>query len=408
MVQIRPFRGLRYAVQSDPAVYAPPYDVIDPIQRQALLAANPHNIVALDLGPTPPDPAWYEQAAHTLRNWLAQGVLRRDDEPALYGYCQTFQWAGQRYTRRGVMTCVRLAPWGQGIHRHELTRSQPKADRLQLMRALDLQTSPVFGLFQDPKRLAAAILSSSMPADALEITDSDGVRHVFWPITAPDSIAALQRLLADSDVVIADGHHRYETALALSEERRASQGPSAADDVLMCLVPVDDPGLLILPTHRVIKSAPHAPEALLSVLTQHHLSVTPTQGPLSAAIAGCRRTFGLRLPGQSYILSLQDTGATGQDADSLDVSLLRDVILEPLLGITAEQLADSDLVSYTIDEREACRQVDNGQAALALILNPTPLSAVWSMALRGEVMPQKSTFFYPKLLTGLVMNPLWD
>ncbi|MEN6478075.1 MAG: DUF1015 domain-containing protein [Anaerolineales bacterium] len=407
MVQIRPFRGLRYAVESDPALYAPPYDVIDPHQRQALLAASPYNVAAIDVGPTPPDSAWYDQAAHTLRNWLARGVLRRDDEPALYGYRQTFQWAGQHYTRCGVMACVRLAPWGQGIHRHELTRSQPKADRLQLMRALNLQASPVFGLFEDPQRLATAILNGSRPADALDITDGDGVRHVFWPITTPNSIATLQRVLAGSDVVIADGHHRYETALALSEERRASQGSSAADDVLMCLVPVDDPGLLILPTHRVIKTAALAPDALLSALAQR-LSVTPTQDALSAAIAGRKRAFGLRLPGQSYVLSLPDTGPAGQDADALDVSLLRDVILEPVLGITAEQLADSDLVSYTIDESEACRRVDDGQAALALILNPTPLSAVWSMALRGQVMPQKSTFFYPKLLTGLVMNPLWD
>jgi uncharacterized protein (DUF1015 family) len=410
VVEIEPFRGLRYAESlANPGVFAPPYDVISPAKRQALLARSPHNIVHLDLGPTPPDPNWYAQAAHTLHSWLVAGVLRRDDTSAFYGYRQRFSWGHGSYTRTGFMARVHLRPWGQGIHRHELTRNQPKADRLQLMRALDMQTSPVFGLFADPAGAAAAWLrQSAREPGAVEINDDDGVRHTLWRITEPQIVAGLQDALRATDVVIADGHHRYETALALAAERRATRGPSPADDVLMHLTPLDDPGLLVLATHRVVRSCALSVEVLLAALAQRY-DVTPTTARLTEAIQGQSGAFGLRLPDQSYVLCpIASTGDHTSSEPELDVVALQQNIMEPVLGIAAARLADADLTGYTIDEHEAARLVDAGEAALALIINPTPLDAIWRTALRGDVMPQKSTFFHPKLLTGLVMNPLWD
>jgi len=408
VVEIKPFRGLRYAERlATPDVFAPPYDVISPAQRQALLARSPHNIVHLDLGPTPPALDWYDQAAETLHAWLAAGALQRDDTPAFYGYRQRFGWGPDSYTRTGFVARVRLKPWGQGIHRHELTRNQPKADRLQLMRALDMQTSPIYGLFADSSGAAAAWLQPKGQA-AVEITDAEGVQHTLWRIANLEAIAALQYALHAADVVIADGHHRYETALALAAERQATRGPSPADDVLMHLTPLDDPGLLVLATHRVVRSCPLSAEALLAALAQRY-NVRPTTARLTEAIQGQSGAFGLRLPGQSYVLHpIAVAGAGSPDAPELDVVALQQDIMEPILGIAAARLADADLIGYTIDAQEASRLVDAGEAALALIINPTPLDAIWRTALRGDVMPQKSTFFHPKLLTGLVMNPLWD
>lgn len=406
MVDANPFRGLRYAAPLDARVYAPPYDIIDAEQRGQLLARSAHNIAHLDVGPTPPDPAWYAQAAGTLCDWLAQGVLRRDLKPAFYGYRQAFTWTGCRYIRTGFFARVRLAPWGKDIHRHELTRNQPKADRLQLMRALDMQTSPVFGLLDSDGVHAAPLLERSLSASTalVQFADDDGVEHHLWAISDPNEIAELRRAVASSNVVIADGHHRYETSLALSIERRAAHGPSPADDVLMCLVPRDDPGLLILPTHRVLHTDAMPHEALLAALHRRFI-VAETDLPLERAIAGCPQTLGLRLRGASYILRALP-GSEG--AELLDVALLQRCLLEPILGITPAQVAAGDLISYTVDAQRACAEVDGGKAALAVILNPTPLDVVWQTALKGEVMPQKSTFFHPKLLTGLVMNPLCD
>ncbi len=224
------------------------------------------------------------------------------------------------------------------------------------------------------------------------------------PYFSTDTAAALRA----TDVVIADGHHRYETALALAAERQASRGPSPADGVLMHLTPLDDPGLLVLATHRVVRSCALSGEALLAALAQRY-DVTPTTARLTETIQGQSGAFGLRLPGQSYVLRPIEITADGSPAEpELDVVALQQNILGPILGIAAARLADADLISYTIDEGEAAHLVDAGEAALALIINPTPLDAIWRTALRGDVMPQKSTFFHPKLLTGLVMNPLWD
>jgi uncharacterized protein (DUF1015 family) len=326
--------------------------------------------------------------------------------------------------RTGFLGRVRLRPWGEGIHRHEHTRVGPRADRLGLTRATGANLSPVFGLYRDPAGELARPLAP--PAGAAATVDAvvDGVREVFWPIEDPEAIAALSAGLAERDVVIADGHHRYETALAYAEERRAAEGHPAApqpyDYVLMYLSAAEDPGLLVLPTHRVITGVERldAP-ALLARLARdfslHDVNGRHTLGEALAGASGDVATLGLCLAGGQYLLTLRDPSSArraarpGQEAIAhLDVAVLQNLVLAPHLGISPEVLATGEHVRYTISEEEACGAVRAGRAQAAFLLSPPSVAEIWEAAAHGATMPQKSTYFYPKLLTGLVIHPLSD
>jgi uncharacterized protein (DUF1015 family) len=419
MVQVLPFRGLRYAPdRSSVTAFAPPYDVIDAAQRQQFLASAPHNIVHIDLGPGQ-DPAWYAEAVRIRDRWLAEGVLKRDPTPAFYCYQQHFVFDGVPCVRTGLLGAVRLAEWGQGIHRHERTRVGPRQDRLNLMRALRAQTSPVFGLYSDPAdELGRWLTPPAQPA--VDVTDPEGVRHLFWLCTDRTTLQALTTALAKRDVVIADGHHRYETALAYRAERRAADGdPSGMrsyDYVLMYLTAAESAGLQILATHRVVRAPVQSIALLQALQADFVITPQPEQTSLMDAIAQARPdevVFGLCLEEGSYVLRLRSLeralrAAGDQPAElaSLDVNVLQNLILAPRLGISAKALATGEQVSYTIHEEQACALVRCGKAQAAFILNPTRVEQVWRAALKGHTMPQKSTYFWPKLLTGLVIHPL--
>jgi uncharacterized protein (DUF1015 family) len=425
MVEILPFRGLHYSPPYIRAsVFAPPYDVISPAERQAYAEGNPHNIVRLILGAQPGDQTWHAQAAATLAEWMASGVLERDAAPALYGYRQEFALAdGRKYTRTGFMGRLRLAEWGDGVHRHERTKLGPRVDRLALMRATHANMSPVFGLYPDPEGKVGRWLEP--PANPLvDVQDGDGVRHVFWRIEDPAVVQAISGAMAERDVVIADGHHRYETALAYRAERRAADGnpdqPQPYDYVLMYLTALEDPGLVVLPTHRVISGdLPSEGRSLLDALSvDFELSPVGEQDSLGRAIAdaadGTVAIGACLAESGCWLLKLRDLErarvAAGDrvpdELATLDVCVLQNLILEPHLGIGAEKLATGEQVTYTIHEQEARKLVAGGEARAAFILNPTSVERVWRAARQGVVMPQKSTYFYPKLLSGLVLNPL--
>ncbi|MCE5257723.1 MAG: DUF1015 domain-containing protein [Chloroflexi bacterium] len=424
MVETLPFCGIRYAPRfSKPEVFAPPYDVISAELRDTYTARDAHNITHIDVTPAGAGLDWYDQAASQLNSWIRQGVLAQDDTPMYYGYVQHFRLADQTtYTRRGIFAAVRLAAWGEGIYRHEHTRSAPRADRLNLMRATRAQLSPVFGMFSDPELQLSAWLQPP-PAAAVNYTDQEGTQQIFWPLAAPSVIANIQAFLADKEIVIADGHHRYETALAYRDERRAAEGnPSRSqpyDYVLMYVTALQDPGLCILPTHRVVTISGMPSLPTLRQLLSANLAITDAahDAPLASLIRPLDETgtaFGIYLgKGTRWICRLKDSssGNSAQTSDSadeqaLDVSILQDLVLEPCFGIDAGALQASERVYYTISEAEACARVDSGQAQAAFILNPTRLAQVWQTARQLQTMPQKSTYFYPKLLTGLVMHTL--
>ncbi|MHB9034120.1 MAG: DUF1015 domain-containing protein [Anaerolineae bacterium] len=421
MVEMLPFRGVRYAPDyARPEVFAPPYDVISQEMRSRYTALSPYNITHIDVTPEHAGVEWYPQAAEKLNSWRNQAVLVSDSEPTYYGYVQYFNLPdGSAYARYGLFALVRLANWGDGIYRHEFTRAAPRADRLNLMRATKAQLSPVFGMLHDPHlQLRTWLQPPEVPA--VDYVDAEGTRQVFWPITETGAIEAIRSFLAAKEIVIADGHHRYETALAYRDERRAAGGnpavPQPYDYVLMYVTALQDPGLCILPTHRVVVVPDLPLIAQLRDRLARNFDVSPaapgqTLEQQIRPLGEESITLGAYLGRNNrWICKLRNAkapGTAGQaDKIELDVAVLQNLILEPILGINAEVLKGGDRVFYTISESEACARVDSGQAQAAFILNPTRLDQVWNSARMLQTMPQKSTYFYPKLLTGLVIHSL--
>jgi uncharacterized protein (DUF1015 family) len=435
VADIAPFRGIRYDTARVDAskVLAPPYDVIDPAQRAALAASDPHNVVRLIL-PEPDAVAddggdRYAAAARTFAAWQAEGVLVRDASRCIYRYHQIFrspEHDGRLVTRRGFIAGVRLEPFSAGvILPHERTLAGPKADRLALMKATHAHFSQIFTLFQDPggevERLFRRVDDRSPDVEG---TTGDGVVHRLWRIADAELIGKLRRLFAPKKLVIADGHHRYETMLALREHLAAGRELdqySAAHYGSMFLVSTDDPGLVVFPTHRLVHGLPEvSPAALLARARETFMverlpgaardpqrirdaiSRTPGHQPSFAAVfAGEPDAWQLTLEPS---VNLAAAGVTGHAAVArLDVTLLHGLVLDRLLGITpAAQEAQTNL-RYSKDTAGALAEVEAGRAQIAFLLNPTRVEQVRHVAEVGEVMPQKSTFFYPKLASGLVM-----
>jgi uncharacterized protein (DUF1015 family) len=431
---IRPFRALRFdpEVAGDPAaLIAPPYDVIGPELHRALLARHPRNAVRLDLPQSEagedPDER-YRRVARTLAAWRLDGTLRKDPKPSVYVYEQAYRVPGTAVdrTQRGFFARLRIEPFGpgSGVLPHERTLSGPKEDRYRLLRAAGINTSPVVGLYEDPHRAAApalAFIAAQTPA--LDVTDDDGVRHRVWAV--PDEgegspAAVLCATAGAGSVFIADGHHRYETAVRYRDERRSNhtgeQDPSY-DFLLMLFLGAAD-ALTVLPTHRVVRGLGEAGLAGLQDRLSRLFSVTPsTEASLverfeaAGGLAGGAGRFGLLTRDGAWLLdakrdAFSGLGSGGDAVRALDVSMLS-VALDVLLGIDAAAVAGGQRIAYTKSAAEASTLVAGGVdgADAAFLLEPTPVASILAVARDGDVMPQKSTYFYPKALTGLVLNP---
>lgn len=431
MADVRPFRALRYdpAVAGDPArLIAPPYDVIGPEEQRRLYAASPYNVVRLEYGEEragdAPGHDRYARAAADLRRWREEGALVLDEHPRFYVYEQEFTHEGRR-RRRALLAVVRLEPWERGvILPHERTLPRPKEDRLRLLRSVRTNVSPVFGLYRNRSALGELIEPEGSPL--LEATTPDGQRHRLL-VVPHDRERAIREAFASRAIYIADGHHRYETALAYRDERRAQAtrwtGEEPENFVLMALVAADDSGLVVLPTHRLLRPpvVPHDLAARLSRFFDIE-DVTPKSWDgtallrLLARLAAAGRetvAFGaLGLEEQRYhllrLLSFEavepllppDKPAVWR---RLDVAVLQHVVLKACLGIDESAVAAGEVVSYTEDAEQARAAVERGRARLAFLLNPTPVDQILAVADAGERMPQKSTYFYPKLATGLAL-----
>lgn len=425
MVQVLPFRGILYTPSyANPDIYAPPYDVIDATEREKYLEQDPHNVVRLILKSKSADDNWYQETTHKLQRFLEKGVLARDEEPLLYGYRQRFMLGdGETYVRTGFMGRVRLEEWGGNIHPHERTRAEPLADRLRLMRATRMNMSPIFGMYRDPHKELFPWLEP--PQNPLMDFGEGEERHIFWRIRDRRAINALVQGMKARDIVIADGHHRYETALTYKRELRAQEGISCSskpfDYVLMYLTAVEDEGLCILPSHRVVKGPINLDWAELRECLQNDFILTslPKEASLTEAVSGypkdavaigaCVKGGGkwlLRLRSQERICSTSERDVP-QEIATLDVSVLQNLVLQPHFGISERDLTTTERVTYTTSESRACKAVARGDACAAFILRPPSVKRVWDVAHAGLSMPQKSTYFYPKLLTGLVFNPLY-
>jgi uncharacterized protein (DUF1015 family) len=430
MAVIAPFGGLRYdalRVGDLGRVLAPPYDVIAEAEHAELEERHPQNVVRLEL-PRGESDARYAEAARLLDIWKGEGILRPDPRPSFYVYEQQFRLPGapvgaRTYSRRGFFAAVRLEPFERRvILPHERTLAGPKQDRLKLMRATRTQTSPIFGLFRDVDGGARAILDSAASVPPEVDTRTPEGAHRLWRLTDPAAVAGLTRLLDDRQILIADGHHRYETMLALGPELRAldyAAGGAAADFAMMFLARAEDPGLLVLPTHRMVRGLGDFDFDALRAAASPAFEVVDGDETTAEAIEerlGREGTagvvFAVRVPGRAQtawftLKPIVDLSALGPPAlRKLDVTVLHGVLLGPLLAIDEEAMAEQTFLSYTHDTGEALARVAAGDVQAAFLMNPTKVEEVLAVCEAGFVLPQKSTYFHPKLATGLVMYGL--
>lgn len=443
MADIAPFRALRYDPQRVPLdrVVTQPYDKITPAMQEDYYSASPYNLVRVILGKSQPGDSegsnTYSRAATNFQNWRKDGVLVQDPEPSLYRYTQTFHvpasalgQAGHEHIeleRVGLIAAGRVHDYGdQVVFRHEQTLSKPKSDRLNLLRATGAHFGQIFMLYSDPGSSVDSVLASVIDQSASDtcVTDEYGVVHRLWRISDPASIRAVQHKMQDKKLIIADGHHRYETALNYRNERRAATGshdPNAPyERVMMTFVNMDAPGLVILPTHRVVfglKSFDLA--SLLSAALPYFETVTldssaafesslvrlqeeGRSGP-SLLIATKQSNLILRArSGAADAILPQYTPAQRQ----LDVVQLHKVLLEKVLGLSEESIRNQENLAYVREAAEAVERVQHGEAQIAFLMNPCRMEQVRDIAFAGGVLPQKSTDFYPKLLSGLSIYSL--
>jgi len=431
MADIQPFRAYRYDLGRVGAlgdVIAPPYDVIDAALQQQLYDRSPFNVIRLILNQeTPADidkDNRYTRSARCLKEWLADDVLVQDSARGLYVYHQDFKVEEQSFTRRGFLARVRLEPFGTGrIYAHEQTLAGPKADRLKLFHATAMNLSPVFGLYPDPRDEVMSILEAALQrSPPLQATDHLGVVSKLWPVTDQHVLSAVTGLLGPKPVFIADGHHRYETGLRYRDELKAAvevrDENHPANFILMMLVSMSDPGLLILPTHRLVSGLAGLRAERLAELLSEHFTVekvgTGERGAHDAwaliAMDGTQEMLGFGTVADGVWLTARLKSREAMDRLAADhspawrglaVSILHVLVLDQLLTAVGKPHCRYVHLLHEVTDATAARQCD-----LAALVPPATMSLVESIAGNLEKMPPKSTYFYPKLLSGLVFNPL--
>ena len=428
MAEIKAFKGFRYTEKAGDIgqLCCPPYDIISPEQHEALIFKNKYNFVRLELpvmggcGDMSP----YKGSAEHLRFWIEQDILRRDEQECLYIYEMAFSALGNSCTVKGFISLVKLEPFDKGvILPHEETLSKAKADRLNLMKATGSNFSQIYSLYMDEDGSVFDLINSaSQDAPDSEFTDDENVTHRLWCVSDPAVISAVAAKMSDKKLYIADGHHRYETALNYREYVRKNLDELGTSDyVTMMLVNMENSGLVVFPTHRIVHDLSHFDYNTVCEKCKEYFNVTPhlnrekgEQG-LEKAYAEGRKAFVLFTGDNNYtLLELKDISvmeklmpSSSKALRELDVTVLHALILERIFGIGKDSLANQTNLTYTRSADEALAAVDGQRADCAFLLNPTRVSEIKDVAAAGEKMPQKSTYFYPKLTTGLVINKIF-
>jgi uncharacterized protein (DUF1015 family) len=417
MTTIEPLRALHYDLQRTgdlDNVVSPPYDVIDDQQRAQLAARSPYNVVEIDLPEGGEDR--YDNAARIFAEWRAQGVVVQDEQPALWTLSQDYTGPdGVRRTRQGFFARVRVQEYGPGtIRPHERTHPGPKEDRLRLTRATKANLSPIFSLYSDPDRTAWAALSSAAdPASEAETTDADGTVSRLARVSDRAAIAAAQAALQDTELLIADGHHRYETARVHAEE---IGGEGDHRYVLMCLVALQDPGLTVFPTHRLVRGLDKArQDALVATIRSNFETVALDDTAQLAPASSDELRIGYidAYVKQPFMLTLRDQRIADEALPDhapayrrLDTAVLEGLILKGALGMTDHDIDELNGLGYARDFAQALELIEDGSYDAAFFMAPTPVQRIQEVAAAGESMPPKSTYFFPKVPTGLLFNPL--
>ena len=427
MVDFRTFRGIRYSPAAGPPadLICPPFDVISPEQERALKARSHHNMVNLELTEVPGEapPARYAAAASAFHAWQASGILARDAAPAYYLLRQRFASGGREWERVGILGALGLEPPGTGVLVHEDTAPGAKEDRLALMRAAHANFSPLMMLYRDPGGRIAEVRDRALQGEpAVDFKADDGQHYTLWPITDADGAGAIRGALASQSVYIADGHHRYETALAF-ERQREDPPEGASHYVMTCLIDFDDPGLLIRPYYRVVHGLDAAQLGQLRALLERHFAATPadTHGTSAAALdlgldlavahaARAQVALGVIEPGAQPMLltptssevPTPDEGATpAEQARAVEAFVLQELLFEPVMGDRVP-----DHVAYVHDGQHALEMVERGDGQIAFFIKGVPPRTFEAIVGAGIRLPRKSTYFDPKLPSGLVINPL--
>ncbi len=416
MAEIEPLQALHYNLEKTGGlqnVVAPPYDVIDADQRRDLAGRSPYNVVNIDL-PAGQDP--YGEAAKLFAAWKADDVLERDERPALWVLSQDYTGPdGQQRTRTGFFARVRVEEYGAGrIRPHERTHPGPKEDRLKLTRATSTNLSPIFSLFDDSSGEARAALGDATHRPPWgEATDEDGTVNRLWRIEDETAIAAVQRALKPVELLIADGHHRYETARVYADEI-GGDGPHRY--VLMCLVALQDPGLTVFPTHRLVQGLGSSKQEKLADVIRRDFEIEPLSNPEGLVPPPETNVKIGYIDGhfrEPFMLSLKDQriadGALEGHSEPyrhLDTAVLEALILKGTLGMTDEAIDHLDGLGYARDLGEALKLIYDSAYEAGFFMAPIPVERIQAVAATGESMPPKSTYFFPKVPTGLLFNPL--
>ena len=427
MAIISPFQAWRYAPERVPVaqVVTQPYDKITPEMQERYYQASPFNLARIILGQRNPADGQqdnvYTRATASFKEWRSSGILRQDAQPSLYRYLQKFTVPGsdKQAERQGFIALGRLEDYSaKVVFPHELTHSGPKADRLELLRATHTHFEQIFILYADSGKIETQLQSAAAPD--IEVTDEYGVLDRVWKISEPAAIAASQAMMREQKLIIADGHHRYETALAYRDERRAAAGNSAAtpyDSMMMTFFNMNSPDLFILPTHRVVHGLPSFSTDQLLVGARQFFKVEEVDPALDAPRAASllretgNTSTALIVATADRVLLMHSPKEIGTNRfaglsprqQSLDVVQLHRCLLEGVLNISEEAIRKLQNISYHRDATDAVAQVRTGAAQAAFLMNPVRMEQVRDIAFAGEVLPQKSTDFYPKLLSGLTI-----
>ncbi len=426
MAIVRPFRGMRYTEKAGEIgeVCCPPYDIISDAQRKAYIKSNENNVIRLELPREKGNP--YKKAKATLDNWLENGILDFDEEPCFYIYEERFTVEDKEYALKGLIGKVFLYEFERGIILpHENTLSKAKEDRFNLMKETACNFSQVYSLYHDPYGKIDKSIAKLTDRDPDKcFTDESGVTHSMWIVPRCTEADKISANMAGKKLYIADGHHRYETALRYRDHLRAEGvisefGENEADYMMMMLVNMQSSGLVVFPTHRIIHSLKKFSITKTVEACQQYFHVATTKSKNTATTklkeiyAAGEKGFCMYAGKKYYVMKLSDPNAmkeflpqSSNALRNLDVSILHKLVLERIMGIDEENMANGVNLTYTRDDGEAVAAVDGGEANCCFILNPTRVEEIADVALAGEKMPQKSTYFYPKLTTGLVMNKL--
>jgi len=407
MVKVKGFRGIRYnpdKIEDFGDVLAPPYDVINAQEQDDLYNKNPHNVIRLILSKGDDD-SKYEKAADTFRSWIESCILTNDDEPSIYPYYQEFEEKGKKLTRKGFLAAVKIEDFStKKILPHERTFPKHKRDRLKLNTACKANMSPVFSVYSDPETVIEKLLDQKLTGDPIfDVTNQDGVRNRLWRISDPDVLSAIEEHLSDKSLLIADGHHRYETAIEYRNIQREANGGASEDKpyeyVMMFLSNADDEGLIINPTHRAVKSLGDMDlEGLLKKLGEEFkVEKMPfNEGLLN--IGHEEFTILTKDPEFVYRVSLKNDDIDAPN--KMAVTLLHNNVFNKIID------EDRAGILYTKFLDEAVELVQSGDYELAFILPELRAGDIFNVVMTGDRMPQKTTYFYPKILSGLAFNPL--